>query len=182
MKNKISIDDIGKLRTLIGQRLQYVAGPYLSSQLQSDFIIIATNGQFVGLQGDIHEDVFEGFPESYSSIEIVKPDENDIDKSRASGNEYSFKKGERISNLFVIRDVLEGYRDGKHVWEYSTDIGIALELESGSLTVSRLGYHDEMLQVTYLKELEVKGIPETLGRFDNDLHTNFASTRSIIRV
>ena len=82
----------------------------------------------------------------------------------------------------MIQDKLVGYLDGKESWEYSTDIGIVLKLESGFLALSRLGYHDEMLQVTYLNEWDLEAIPDTLGRFDNDLHVNFTSSRSIIHI
>lgn len=182
MKNKFSDHQVESLRTLVGQKLQYVAGPNLSSLLQSDLVIIATDSQCVAFQGDIHEDAFEGFPETYSSIEAFRAEETDIIDSISNGNQYFFKKGEQISGLFVIQDKLVGYLDGKESWEYSTDIGIVLKLESGFLALSRLGYHDEMLQVTYLDELNLEDIPETLGRFDNDLHVNFTSSRSIIKI
>lgn len=182
MKSILSLAQIKSLRALKGQRLAYVAGPNLTSEFSSDFVIIATDAQSIGLEGDIHFEVFEGFPEVYSSIETRKTVQNDVAESKAAGNQYFCKQGELISEISIVRDSLEGSTAGLLPWHYETDIGISLKLESGSLVISRLGYHDETLQVTYLDQMNLKDVPPTLGRFDSDPHSTFTSTRSIFTI
>jgi len=182
MQNKFSSKQTELLRSLLGSSLSYVAGPNLSPDLISDYVIIALESTFIGLQGDIYTGNFEGFAETYSTIRISQADLADISKSRDKGNQYFFKKNEKISEVFLVRDEICGFQDGNPVWEYVTDIGVVLGLESGIVAITKLSYHDEMLQVTYLEDLQLEEIPDTLGRFENDFHSNFTRTRSLIRL
>jgi hypothetical protein len=182
MQNKFSSEQIELLQSLIGGTLSYVAGPNLSPNLISDYVIIALESTFIGLQGDIYTGNFEGFAETYSTIRISTADPSEVSKSRDKGNQYFFKKNEKISELFLVRDEIRGFQDGNKSWDYVTDVGVVLQLESGIVAISKLSYHDEMLQVTYLKDLQLEKIPETLGRFENNLHSNFTTARSLVRL
>jgi len=148
----------------------------------SDYVIIVLDSTFIGLQGDIYTDNFEGFAETYSTIKVTNSDTEAISDSREQGNQYFFKKNEKVSDVFLIREEIIGFRDGNQIWDYVTDAGVVLLLESGIVAISKLSYHDEMLQVTYLDELQLDGIPKTLGRFENDLHSDFTSNRSLVRL
>ena len=182
MENILTLEQVIELRDMIGQRLAFIAGPNLSSDLSSDFVIIATDTDLFGLQGDVHQDLLEGFPELYSSIQTCTVEKQDLEEARTHGNQYFFKKGERISEILLVRENMECFIDGKQAWLYTSDIGIVLKLESGYVAITRLGYHDEMLQVTYLGELIVDNLPTTSGRFENDLHSNYSITRSLIKI
>lgn len=182
MKNTLTLEQIIELRAMIGQRLAFIAGPNLSSDLSSDFVIIATDTDLFGLQGDVHQDILEGFPELYSSIETCTVEKHDLEEARTHGYQYYFKKGECISEILLVRENIECFIDGKQAWLYTSDIGIVLKLESGCVAITRLGYHDEMLQVTYIGELNMDYLPPTSGRFENDLHSNYAFTRSLIKI
>jgi len=182
MDNMLTLDQVTELRSILNQRLAFIAGPNLSSDLCSDFVIIATADDFLGVQGDVHQGHLEGFSELYSSIETCKVEKEDLEEARKHGNQYFFKKGEIISRIFLVRDRVQGFVDGKEAWTYNSDIGIVLKLESGHVAITRLGYHDEMLKVTYLDELSVENLPATTGRFEVDVHSNYSLTRSLISV
>jgi len=182
MDNKLTQNQVIEICGMINQRLAYIAGPNLSSDLSSDFVIIVTDKDSYGLQGDVHQDFLEGFSELYSSIETCEVDKDELEEARTRGNQYFFNKGEVISEIFLVRDSIEGFNEAKETWQYNSDIGIVLRLESGYVSITRLGYHDEMLQVSYYGELTVANIPRTHGRFESDLHSNFTVKRSFIKV
>ena len=181
MDYKLTQEQVIENSGMINQRLAYIAGPNLSSDLSSDFVIIVTDKDSYGFQGDVHQDVLEGFPELYSSIETCEVENEELEEARTRGNQYFFNKGEVISEIFLVRDSIEGLNDANEPWQYSSDIGIVLRLETGYVAITRLGYHDEMLQVSYFGELTVENIPATLGRFETDLHSNYTLTRSFIK-
>jgi len=181
MDNKFTSEQIIEICGMVNQRLTYIAGPNLSSDLSSDFVIIATDKAFYGFQGDVHQDLIEGFSELYSSIETCDVETEELEEARTRGNQYFFNKGEVISEIFLVRDNIEGFNEAKEAWHYSSDIGLVLRLESGYVAITRLGYHDEMLQVSYFGDLTVENIPTTQGRFDRDLHSNFTVKRSFIK-
>lgn len=181
MDNTLTSEQLTELKGMIGQRLAFIAGPNLSSDLSSDYVIVATDKGFIGLQGDVHQEVVEGFPELYSSIEICAVEDEDLEESKLRGNQYFFKKDESISEIFLVRDEIQGFNEAKEAWCYKSDTGIVLRLESGYVAITRLGYHDEMLQVTYLTELTERNIPATSGRFESNLHSDYKLTRSFIK-
>ena len=179
MIRKLTSEQLTELKTMVNQRLSYIAGPNLSSDLSSDYVIIVTDTSLYGLQGDVHQGVLEGFPELYSSIETCAVDNDDLKEAKINGNQYYFNQGEVISEVLLITDTIRGFNDSKEAWEYVSDVGIVLKLESGYVAITRLGYHDEMLQVTYMEDMKADNLPTTSGRFEDDLHSSHTVTRSL---
>ncbi len=182
MIRKLTSEQLTELKNMVNQRLSYIAGPNLSSDLSSDYVIIVTDTSFYGLQGDVHQDLLEGFPELYSSIETCAVDNDDLKEAKVNGNQYYFKQGEIISKVLLVTDTIRGFNDSKEAWEYISDVGIVLKLESGYMAITRLGYHDEMLQVTYMEDMKADNLPATSGRFEDDLHSSHTITRSLTEI
>ena len=180
MKNIFSNLDIAKLQGLVGSELSYVAGPQLWEFLNSDLIFVAAGSKRLSFQGDIFPESFEGFDSDYSRIKLSEPTQAEVDAALKVGAAYYFHSGEVIDRVYVIRDSIRYFGAKGETWEYVTDTGVVFQLTGGTLAVSKLGHHDEMLQVTYLDELSVDLLPVTVGHFESDLYQKYEFSRELI--
>ena len=182
MKNIFSKSNLEQLRKLIGQKHLFVAGPTLWEYLSSDLIFIVCGEQQLLLQGDTFEDSFEGFKADYSQIKFGYPDSTDLDNSLQNGYSYYLHAGEVVTGVSILRETIRYSGDDDLSWEYVTDCGFILELTNGSIVISKLGHHDEMLQVTYMDVTSIANIPETVGHFEADLNHHYSVIREQITV
>lgn len=180
MKNIFSNLDIAKLQGLVGSELSYVAGPQLWEFLNSDLIFVSAGSKKLSFQGDIFPESFEGFESDYSRIKLSEPTNSEVDAAVKVGAAYYFHSGEVINRVFVIRDLIRYIGSKRESWEYVTDSGVVFQLTGGALAVTKLGHHDEMLQVTYLDELSVGLLPVTVGHFESDLFQKYEFSRELI--
>lgn len=180
MINTFSKLNLDQLRSLIGAELKYVAGPQLWEFLNSDYIFAVFGDEKISFQGDTLLGTFEGFEADYSKMVISVPSDAELDKALKDGSAYYFHSGEQLIGISIVRDCVK-YVDSKgESWEYLTDSGIVFELAKGILAITKLGHHDEMLQVTYLDRMAKDEIPNTVGHFDSDLFHQYQFSREFI--
>jgi hypothetical protein len=167
---------------VLGQRLSYVAGPELWHHLSSDLVYLVAEDKVLGFQGDIQSQNFEGFEADYSEIQVNEHGESELMEAEEKGNLYYFHSGEKIEQISIIRDTIilsAGERDS---WQYTTDVGVLFKLTSGALTISKLGYHDELLQVKYYNDFQIGDLPTTVGHFENSLYETYRVERSVLDI
>jgi hypothetical protein len=180
VKNLFSNSDIEELTKLRGSIFSFVAGPTLWEFLSADLVFLVCGNQRLSIQGDIFDSSFEGFEGQYSRLIISTPNDVDLEKSVLEGSAYYFHSGETVLEVAVIRDTIEFFSDGIKSWEYVTDSGFVLNLSGGAVAITKLGHHDELLQVTYWDEFSMLTVPETDGHFESDLYQNYNINREII--
>jgi hypothetical protein len=172
--------NLAQLSSLIGAELRYVAGPQLWQFLNSDYIFAAFGDEKISFQGDIFSETFEGFEADYSKIAISVPSDSAIDKALKDGYAYYFHKGEQLMGISIVRDRVKYVGSQGETWEYVTDSGVIFELAKGIVAITKLGHHDETLQVTYLDRMVKDQIPNTVSHFDSDLFHQYQFSREFI--
>lgn len=118
---------------------------------------------------------FDGEEDSYACLS-VQAGAHDLEQAAKTGHLYYFHDGETIEDVLIVRDTITGRRDGELVWTYSADNAVVFVLSGGAVAVSKLGYHDEMLQVVHADSLDSLSLPPISGCWKDKLgleHTRF---------
>ena len=170
------------LKRFVGSELNFVAGPELWEHLSSDLIILVCGENQIALQGDIFQSAFEGFQADYSTINFLPPKSADLNASIRKGFSYYFHTGERVIGVSIIRDRVVHLHGSEVLWDYQSDSGVILYLTNGALAISKLGYHDEMLQVTYFDPADMVRLPELNSHFESDLYNQYEFERQIMPI
>ena len=180
MKNFFSSRDLDILTSFVGSELNFVAGPELWEYLSSDLIILVCGENQIAMQGDIFEGDFEGFQSDYSKINFLPPKQSELKASIKKGFTYYFHAGEIVTRISIIRDRVVHLNGSAVLWDYQSDSGVVFHLTNGAISISKLGYHDEMLQVTYFDSADLARLPDLNSHFESDLYTQYEFERKII--
>ena len=180
MINTFSATDLEIFQNLIGTQWSFVAGPELWEYLSSDLIFVICGELRISLQGDIFESTFESFKSDYSKIIVSSPKQHEIDLSIKKGFAYSFHAGDFVTGVSILRDSVQRTGTGIDTWDYISDSGVIFHLTSGDVAITKLGHHDEMLQVTFLDKVETAQIPEMNSHFEHDLDNQYRFNRELI--
>lgn len=180
MENQFSTLELTEFTKLVGANFEYLAGPTLGADLVSDLIILCTTTGNIAIQGDICELDFEGFTETYSKLIVNPKSEKYLGEAKNNGNLFFFKAGEKISSVMILRNFVTCFENHKLSWEYVSDAGLILKMESGYLAITKLGQHDELLAVTYLDELDMSQLPNLTSAFQDSLETQIENNRKIL--
>jgi len=180
MENQFSERSLQSFKTLVGAQFEYLAGPTLDPDLVSDLVLIQTNSGTIAIQGDILQLDVEGFDDTYSQLVATSDAQQALTKAKRIGNLYFFKAGETISKVLILRDEIRCFENHEFSWKYVSDSGLILQLDSGFIAITKLGYHDELLSVSYLEKLDSDEIPTPTAAFEDNLDTNIVVERKFI--
>jgi hypothetical protein len=180
MSNTFRDKEIQLIAQLLNQPLAFVAGPELWDHLSSDLIYLAAGETALCFQGDIGVQGFEGFESEYSEILVSPAKHIDLKDDEGKGFCYRTHAGELIEQISIVRDTLNYPNGETAVWNYVTDVAIIFKLETGSLSISKLGYHDELMQVTYFQEFAEVNLPSISGHFGEGANSHIRKGREVI--
>jgi hypothetical protein len=168
MENYFSQKELLLLNKLVGEELVGIAGNGLEYFLSSDSLSLITPNFEISLLGDIFSSSFEGFEGQYSliAVSILLP-------SKAStSDKQNFilrpPSSAKITNISIVRESIRATPLTLKKTMYSTDIGVTLESSDWHISITKLGHHDELLQVTLGNKLDLEQIPKTDNHFDDD--------------
>lgn len=180
IKSSSLIDQAGRLqlRNLIGLTFESLSGETLPDFLMSPSVTVKAGGQIVTVFGKTDNCEIPDFEGSASTLCVEQGSLDDINLHRQSGNVYKQYSGRGITGIGIVREDLESDVSGQVVWQHSADIAIVLELESGFLAISKMGQHDEVLRIQYLKSFEIEDIPKLDSYFEDDIFNTVRSIRS----
>ena len=180
MENQFSRLALESFQSLLGAKFESLSGPTLGPDLVSDLIIIETNSGNVAIQGDIVHLNFEGFEDTYSKLVATGDVEKLLTQAKKIGNLYYFRAGENISQVLILRDEITCFENHEFSWKYVSDSGLILQLDSGFVAITKLGYHDELLSISYMDKLDMDEIPAPTAAFEDNLDTNLVVKRKFI--
>lgn len=170
------------LKRLIGRKLINLSFEDNSAQLISDFVVVNADDLSVCILGDVYEDDFEGFTELYSTLEVFSKEEHRDFSEDDSSELYLTYEGEMIGDVLLVCDKIICCSALVQDWELIAHSGIVLVMDEGYIGISKLSYHDEQIEVSYISSLELKSVPATLGRFENGTSANYSYARNFVSI
>jgi hypothetical protein len=168
MENLFSNLDLKLLEGILGSRFECVLGPTLGPELVSDLVVVRTSAGDLGIQGDISQFDFEAFDGVFSILRLSNTTGGELSETKNNTNRNFSRTGEIVSNILILRDEITFFENNQHPTKYISDSGLILELEYGSIAITKLGYHDELLTVIYLEKLDISEIPTPTSGFMAD--------------
>jgi hypothetical protein len=174
------INQVGRdqLRDLIGLKLESLSGETLPDFLMAPSVTVKAGDQIVTIFGKTDDSEIPDFEGYASTLCVARGSLADLTLHRQAGNIYKQYSGSEITGIGIVREDLESVESGKANWQHSADIAIVLELQSGFLVISKMGQHDEVLRVQFLKSFDIDGIPKLDSYFEEDILTTIRSSRN----
>lgn len=154
--------DIGSQRLLAalrGQRWRCFGAPEMAPQPGAPFdIFFATEDAAITVCSMVDYLDVDGEESPFAALS-VEPGAPRFDEVANNGNLYFFHSGAGVTDILVVRDTISEQRDGTSTWRFTTDVGIVFVLTTAVIAVSKLGLHDEMLQVTVARSMDELVLP-----------------------
>ncbi len=179
MRNTFSPQDLDLLRSFIGSQLSFVAGPDLWEPLSADLIFVVCGERGLELRGDIFQDSFEGFESDYSKINFSEITQSEVLEATQRGFRYLIHAGELVTGVAILRNQVKHSGKNGNDWDYTSDSGVIFYLSEGALAVTKLGHHDELLQVTYQEKID-EALAELNSHFESDFDDQYEFTRVLV--
>jgi hypothetical protein len=175
MSNK----ELRLLKGFLNAEYHFIAGTDLWHHLSATQIIVMTNVGAIQILGMITTFDFEGFVDDYSTFAVSVAEPKELEDSERSGNIYLYKADKKIKDIRLVRERVAERTPGGSVWEYYTDVSIVFVFEAGSLSITKLNHHTELLQAAFADQ-EIPETPETRDGFVADITKTHTTERETI--
>ncbi len=174
---------IGSLRlldALLGQRWRCFGAPLMAPQLGAPFdIFFATEDAAITVGSMVDYLDVDGFESPFAELS-VEPGASRLDEAAKNGNVYFFHAGAEVIDVLVVRDTIAEQRSGISAWAFTTDVAIVFVLATAVIAVSKLGLHDEMLQVTIAGSIDELVLPWIQRKWQDKLGIDYTVEREFI--
>ena len=176
---------VQQLSELLGGTWRLVTGDRLPERGDSLFafgeVVIATEGREYTVRSELTTSDFEGFSEEYPELS-VHPGAERLDDEIKSGRAFFRNKGDTVVAIYVVRDTVSQLKDDETVWQYTTDVGIVIELTGGAVSVCKASHHTEALLVSFSGSLETVSVDDNLDEWEDELGIAHLSRREVLPI
>ena len=180
MKLLLKTEELGTLAKLLGEKLDYVAGNYLTSGLNSDVVYVRAGSQTISVTGDVAELDFGGFEEDFAYLKVAEiKDMDSIAAHHEVGKSFQ-QSGEVITAIEIgcLRSV-NHLHSGNDV-SVTTDRTIILHLTGGSLTIALRSLHLEMIEMVFADVTTEPQIRPLSTHYTDESADRFEFTESVV--
>ena len=174
MEQLLIKDELNTLAKLVGKKLQFVAGNYLTPGLNSDSVYVQTDNLTVSIAGELSEQDFGGFEEEFASLKVTETSEVDSLAAKYVIRKSFLHSGEEITGVCISRlRAVSHVQPDKDV-SLDTERAIILQLSGGSLAIALRSLHLEMIEMAFaevrtepqIRELSTHYMDENANRFE----------------
>lgn len=99
-----------------------------------------------------------------------------------AGNTYYQGQNEKVHEILVLRDVVQGERHGTPFFKNSADIAVAIRLDSSWLVFCRASHFMNGFDVQQVAQLGDAELPITTDEWESTLEYRYSLSREWIRV
>ncbi len=182
-ESELNIASLQHLSELLGGTWRLVTGDRLPERGNSLFafgaVVIAIEGREYTVRSELTVSDFEGYSEEYPQLSVERGAER-LDDEIRSGRAFFRNKGDKVVAVYVVRDAISQLKDDETVWQYTTDIGIVIELTGGVVSVCKASHHTEALLVSFSGSLESVSVDDNLEEWEDELGVAHLSRREVL--
>ena len=143
--------DLKLLKSVVGQKWQYVIGNHLTEApgpspfiFAWDDMVFSAGDEVLAVHSEMVERDFEGWKEIYPILSIVAAGEL-ANRSDRTHHRYFQYKGETIEEVYVVRNEIRRFMNDVPSWKLIADYGIVLKLDTGSMFIGKNNQRQEAM-------------------------------------
>lgn len=177
-----------RLASLVGARWRFITGDPLPERpgclYAFDSVIVAVDGAAIDLSSTLVVLDFEGVPEDYPLLGVRDAQPDAIEAASKAGRMSFNNQGADIRRVVVVRERITYARGGANMWDYSSDIGVIFEVQTGAIGVSKASHHIEALFVSFGETIGDLDLPDRTIEWDwdNELGEEYQTSREFLDV
>ena len=180
MKHLLNKDELQTLSKLKGKRLDFVAGNYLTTGMNSDVVYVGAENLTISIAGDSYEQDFGGFDEEFSFFRVKEIRDLSIDVEANSIRFRDLHKGEEIRDISISRLEAIHRVDSENTISVMTDRAIILHLSGGTLAIARRSLHLDMIEMSFSDEVNQPLIRELSSHYKDEDHGTYQCFEEIL--
>ena len=182
MGQLLNKDELLTLSKLKGKRLDFVAGNYLSTGMNSDVVYVGAENLTISIAGDSYEQDFGGFDEEFSFFRVKEIRDLSIDVETNSSRFRDLHKGEEIRDISISRLEAIHRVDSENTVSVMTDRAIILFLSGGTLAIALRSLHLDMIEMTFSDVVNRPFIRELSTHYKDESEDKYECFEELIEI
>lgn len=180
IRHTLSISELELLSDLVGQQLQFVGGENLDVHALAESIVVATESNETKILIGLVDDKFEGFEDEYPVLGVVKASTAQKDAIERLGNFNVTFAGSVISDVSLVRDVINCRHLGSTIWSLETDMGLVIHLGQAAISFVNLTDYDIVGKLAFHPRFDPSELPSAKTLQENDLVNTYEVSRGLV--
>lgn len=180
--NILSHSSLSDLASVIGRKLKFTTGYDLFPSTMSDVVVIVCDQKELVISGEVGPVEFEGELDELSHLVVNEMLANEVDEIISENSRSFFFKEQRITDVLLLREQIAAFHQGEKTWDYCSDTGVTLCMESGFIKVQRISHFDEILGIEFSQQRPSSRLRSTPQIYKNDLFNQYVIESSELSV
>lgn len=182
MKNVLGQNEITSLASLIGSVVEFSTGWNLGEFLDSNRIILDTKVGPIEFEGVVVEREFQGFPDEYFKLNILKPRDAEVTKCIESSGVYGQMAGRTIAKIELRYETVGLVDSGVPKWEYEVSTGVLITLNQGFIFVYALAHNAEVMRIQFAEDRKSLDLSPTVGDWEAEVGHEYTFSEKWVEV